>query len=39
ATAFALCQKHKMPIIVFNINKLSSLHSILQGEITGTLVS
>jgi len=39
ATAFALCQKHNMPIIVFNINKLDKLDRILQGEKTGTLVS
>ncbi|KKQ92013.1 MAG: Uridylate kinase [Microgenomates group bacterium GW2011_GWC1_39_7b] len=39
ATAFALCQKHNMPIIVFNINKLKNLDKILQGEKTGTLVS
>lgn len=39
ATAFALCQKHNMPIIVFNINKLKNLDLILQGEKTGTLVS
>jgi len=38
ATAFALCQKHKMPIIVFNINKLEQLEKILQGEKIGTLV-
>lgn len=38
ATAFAICQKHKMPIIVFNINKLKSLDSILRGAATGTLV-
>lgn len=39
ATAFALCQKHKMPIIVFNINILEQLQKILQGEKIGTLVS
>ena len=39
ATAFALCQKHKMPIIVFNINKLHKLDKILRGEEIGTLVS
>lgn len=39
ATAFALCQKHQMPIIVFNINKLEHLDRILRGEKTGTLVS
>lgn len=39
ATAFALCQKHKMPIIVFNIAKLHKLDDILKGKITGTLVA
>ena len=39
ATAFALCQKHKMPIIIFNINKLHKLDKILNGEKVGTLVS
>lgn len=39
ATAFALCQKHKMPIVVFNIDKLDRLDSILQGKIIGTLIS
>lgn len=38
-TAFALCQKQKMPIIVFNIEKLNSLDTILKGEEIGTLVS
>lgn len=39
ATAFALCQKHKMPIIVFNVEKLKDLDKLLQGKIFGTLVS
>ncbi len=39
ATAFALCQKHKMPIIVFNIKNLGKLDKILKGEKIGTLVS
>lgn len=39
ATAFALCQKHKMPIVVFNINKLDHLDKILRGQKIGTLVS
>lgn len=39
ATAFALCQKHNMPIIVFNIKELPHLDRILQGQKTGTLVS
>jgi uridylate kinase len=39
ATAFALCQKHKMPIIVFNIEKLKDLDKLLQGKFIGTSVS
>ena len=39
ATAFALCQKHKMPIIVFNVDKLKDLDKLLQGKTFGTLVS
>ena len=39
ATAFALCQKHNMPIIVFNINKLKNMGSILHEKPLGTLVS
>lgn len=39
ATAFALCQKHNMPIIVFNINRLRRLNQILGGAKIGTLVS
>lgn len=38
-TAFALCQKQKMPIIVFNIEKLNQLGKILKGQPLGTLVS
>jgi uridylate kinase len=39
ATAFALCQKHKMPIIVFNVEKLKDLDKLLSGATFGTLVS
>lgn len=39
ATAFALCQKHKMPIVVFNIRYLSKLDKILMGKQIGTLIS
>lgn len=39
ATAFAMCQKHNMPIIVFNIGKLHELENILQGKKIGTLVT
>ncbi len=39
ATAFALCQKHKMPIIVFNIRDLGKLDKILHSQKIGTLIS
>jgi len=39
ATAFALCQKHKLPIIVFNIEKLNDVDKLLQGKLFGTFVS
>ncbi len=39
ATAFAMCQKQKMPIIVFNIKNLDNLEKILKGQVIGTLVS
>lgn len=39
ATAFALCQKQKIPIIVFNINRLDDIDQILEGHNFGTLVS
>jgi uridylate kinase len=38
-TAFALCKKQKMPIIVFNISKFDQMTKILQGKTIGTLVS
>ena len=38
-TAFALCQKQKIPIVVFNINKLNDLDEILTGHSFGTLVT
>lgn len=38
-TAFALCQKHKMPIIVFNVEKLKDMDELLKGKNFGTLVS
>lgn len=38
ATAFALCKKHNMPIIVFNIKDLDKLDQILKGREIGTLV-
>jgi uridylate kinase len=39
ATAFALCQKHKMPIVVFNVERLKDLDKLLHGDNFGTLVS
>lgn len=39
ATAFALCQKQKVPIIIFNINRLDDIDQILEGHSFGTLVS
>jgi uridylate kinase len=39
ATAFAICQKHKMPIIVFNVERLDSIGSLLKNHSFGTLVS
>lgn len=39
ATAFALCRKHKMPIIVFNVEKLNGLETLLHGKNFGTIVS
>ena len=39
ATAFALCMREKMPIIVFNIKNLKDLDKILEGKQIGTLVS
>jgi len=37
-TAFALCRRQKLPIIVFNIKRLTELEKILQGETVCTLV-
>lgn len=39
ATAFALCQKQKVPIVVFNIDRLDDIDQILEGHNFGTLVS
>lgn len=38
-TAFALCQKQKVPIVVFNIDRLNDIDQILEGHNFGTLVS
>ena len=37
-TAFTICKENKLPIRVFNINKLGSLESICRGNKVGTLV-
>lgn len=39
ATAFALCQHEKIPIIVFDANKLENLEKIITGEKVGTLIT
>lgn len=39
STAFALCQKEKMPIIIFNINNPSNIEKVIQGEKIGTLIN
>jgi uridylate kinase len=38
-TAFTLCMENEMPIVVFDMNKLGNLLSVVNGEKTGTLVS
>lgn len=39
ATAFALCQHEKIPIIVFDANNLDNLEKIVAGEKVGTLIT
>lgn len=39
ATAFALCKRQKIPIVVFNIEKLDDIDQILEGHNFGTLVT
>ncbi len=38
-TAFALCQREKIPIVVFNVEKLDNIEKIISGEKIGTLVT
>ncbi|HUR12668.1 MAG TPA: UMP kinase [Flavitalea sp.] len=38
-TAFTLCMENKLPIIVFDMNRLGNLMRIVQGEKVGTLVT
>jgi len=37
-TAFALCQREKIKVIVFNLNNLDNIEKIIYGEAIGTLV-
>ena len=39
ATAFAICMRQNLPVIVFNIKKLEKLSEIVRGKKIGTLVS
>jgi uridylate kinase len=39
ATAFALCQHEKIPIIVFDANNLDNIGKIISGEKVGTLIT
>jgi uridylate kinase len=38
-TAFTLCQENKVPIIVFDMNKIGNLAALVSGEDVGTLIS
>ncbi len=38
-TAFTLCMENKLPIVVFDMNKMGNLMSVVTGEKVGTLVS
>jgi len=37
-TAFALCQRERVPIRVFNLDKLENIQRIINGEDLGTLI-
>jgi len=37
-TAFALCQREKIPVIVFNIENLENIEKIINGEEVGTFI-
>ncbi|MES2592776.1 MAG: UMP kinase [Bacteroidota bacterium] len=37
-TAFTLCNENKLPIIIFDMNKVGNLKKIVQGSQVGTLV-
>ncbi|SRR5258706_4710833 len=38
-TAFALCEREKIPIVVFDIGDLKNIERIIEGERIGTLVA
>jgi uridylate kinase len=37
-TAFALCQREKIKVIVFNLNTLENIEKIIYGDAIGTLI-
>lgn len=39
STAFALCQKEKIPIVVFNLDQPENIEKIILGEEVGTLIT
>lgn len=38
-TAYALCQRERIPVVVFNLGNLENIERILAGEDVGTLVT
>ncbi len=39
ATAFALCQKEKIPVVVFNLDQPENIEKIILGQEVGTLIT
>jgi len=39
ATAISLCMDNKLPIVVFNLNKVGNIKRVILGEKIGTVVS
>jgi uridylate kinase len=39
ATAIAMCQENKMPIVVFDLNEHGNIKRVVMGERVGSLVS
>jgi len=39
ATAVSLCMDNKLPIVVFNMNKVGNIKRVITGEKIGTIVS